>query len=34
MDNEIAKGDYDIANKIPTGISESEKTAYGNEWRT
>ena len=34
LDNEIAKGDYDIANKIPIYMSESEKTTYGNEWRT
>ena len=34
MDNKITKGDYDLANKIPIDMSESEKTAYGNEWRT
>ena len=34
MDNRIAKGYYDLANKIPIDMSESEKTAYGNEWRT
>ena len=32
MDNEIAKGDYDTANKIPIDMSESENTTYGNEW--
>ena len=34
IDNDIAKGDYAIANKIPIEMSKSEKTAYGNEWRT
>ena len=34
MDNEISKVDYDLANKIPINTSESDKTAYGNEWRT
>ena len=32
--NEISKGDYDLAAKIPIDMSESEKTAYGNECRT
>ena len=34
MDNNIAKGDYDLANNIPIEMLESEKTAHGNEWRT
>ena len=34
MNSDISKGDYDIANKIPIEMSDSEKTAYGNEWRT
>ena len=34
LDNYIAKGDYDLANEIPIEMSESEKTAYGNEWLT
>ena len=34
MNNEVTKGDYDLANKIHIEMSESEKTAYGNEWRT
>ena len=34
MENEITKGDYDLSNKIPIDMSESEKTAYGNEWNT
>ena len=32
--NEIAKGYYDIANKITVEMSESDDTSYGNEWRT
>ena len=34
LDNDIPKGDYDLANKISIEMSESEKTEYGNEWRT
>ena len=34
IENEITKGDYDLSNKIPIDMSESEKTAYGNEWHT
>ena len=34
LDNKIAKGDYDLADKIPIYMSESEKTAYENGWRT
>ena len=30
MYNEIAKGDYDLANEIPIEMSESENIAYGN----
>ena len=33
LDNDITKGDYDIANEIPIEMLESEKTAYGNEGR-
>ena len=31
MDIVISNGDYDLANEIPIEISDSEKTAYGNE---
>ena len=34
LDNDTAKRDYEITNDTPIEISESEKTAYGNEWRT
>ena len=34
MDNEIAKGDYELSNKIPIEMSQSDKTTYFNEWRT
>ena len=34
LDNEVTKWDYDIANEIPIEMSESEKTAYVNEWCT
>ena len=34
MDNDITRGDYDLANKILIEMSQSDKTAYGNEWRT
>ena len=34
LDNEIAKGDYKLDNKIPIEMSNSEKTAYGNDWCT
>ena len=30
LDNGIAKGDYKLSNKIPIKMSDSEKTAYGN----
>ena len=32
LENEIAKGDYDLANDIPIEMSESEKTEYRNGW--
>ena len=34
LENDIVKGDYDLANEIHIYIPESEKTEYGNEWRT
>ena len=34
LDNEIVKGDYDICNKIPIDILDSEKTAFENYWHT
>ena len=34
LDNEISKGDHDLSNDIPIERSESENTAYRNEWRT
>ena len=34
LDNNIAKGDYDVGNKTPIEMLESEKTTYGNEWYT
>ena len=34
MDNNITKVYYDLANKISIEMSESEKTAHGNKWRT
>ena len=34
LENEIAKCDYKLSNKIPIGMYGSEKTAYGNDWHT
>ena len=34
LDNNISKGDYDLANDIPIEMLESEETEYGNKWRT
>ena len=34
LDNKIVKGNYELANKIPIKISDSEKTTYGNDWCT
>ena len=34
LDNEIAKGDYELAKKIPIEMSDSDKTAYRNDWST
>ena len=34
LDNKITKRVYDLANKTPNDMQESEKTAYGNEWHT
>ena len=34
LENDIFKVDYDLANDIPIEMSESEKTVYGNGWRT
>ena len=30
LDNDVSKGNYDLSNKIPIYMSESEKTTYGN----
>ena len=32
LDNVIVKGDYELSNKIPKDMLESEKTAYVNDW--
>ena len=34
LDNKITKGKYEPSNKIPIKVSNSEKTAYGNDWHT
>ena len=34
LDNDITKGNYEIANEIPIEILDSEKAEYRNEWRT
>ena len=34
MDNNIDKGDYYLANKIPIEMLDSNRTAYVNEWQT
>ena len=34
LEKEITKGEYELSNKIPIDMSESEKTTYGNNWRT
>ena len=34
MDSNIAKGDYDLSIIIPIDMTESEKAAYENDWRT
>ena len=33
LNNNIAKGDYKLANEIPIGVSNSENMAYRNDWR-
>ena len=33
-DNNITKGYFKLANDIPNEMSNSEKTAYGNNWST
>ena len=34
FDNEIVKGDYELAKEIPIYMSDSENMAYGNDLRT
>ena len=34
MDNEISKGEYNLANKISIEMLESDNTSYVHEWRT
>ena len=34
LDNEIVKGNYELANKISIEMSDSENKGYGNDWCT
>ena len=34
LDKDISKGHYRLSNNIPTVMSNSEKTEYGNDWST
>ena len=34
LQNEIAEGQFDMAQDVPTELTDSEKTQYSNQWRT